>query len=141
MAVKKDCIELIYKIKPGVFMIVNLLRTKGDEVLLFTNLGNYFKRLQNPQVQLPQIKRTCPKLYRILTGDDEVKELELPATSTHGFDITYKVVLDQALFASIDKNVLKCFTGFVQKNLDIFFQLQNTPPFPAWKDGLKELWN
>lgn len=37
MAVKKDCIELIYKIMPGVFMIVNLLRTKGDEVLLFTN--------------------------------------------------------------------------------------------------------
>lgn len=122
-------------------MIVNLLRTGEDEVLLFTNWGNYFKRLQNPQVQLPQVAKKCPKLYRILTGDDDIKELELPAISAHGFGITCKVVHGQALFASIDENVMKSFTEFVQKNLDILFELQDNPPFPAWKDGLKELWN
>ena len=36
---------------------------------------------------------------------------------------------------------MKSFTEFVQKNLDIFFELKDNPPFPAWKDGLKELWN
>lgn len=125
-------------------MIVNLLRAWDDNIVLFTNWGNYFKRLQNPQVQLPQIAKKCPKLYSILTGDDEVKEMDLGATfpdAPHGFGITCKVASDQALFASIDENVMKSFNEFVQKNLDIFFELQDNPPFPAWKDGLKELWN
>lgn len=29
----------------------------------------------------------------------------------------------------------------VKKNITIYNELIDTPPFPAWKDGVNELWN
>ena len=37
LCIRKECIELIYKLKPGRFMIINLVRSENNEVLLMAN--------------------------------------------------------------------------------------------------------
>ncbi len=67
ICVRKDCVELIYKVKPSVYVIVSMLHVREGEAMLFVNWGRYFDRLQNPQVQMPRIEKNCPTLY---AGDD-----------------------------------------------------------------------
>jgi len=56
VCVRKDCVELIYKVKPSVYVIVSLLHVGNGEVMLFVNWAKYFDRLQNQQVQMPRIE-------------------------------------------------------------------------------------
>lgn len=42
---------------------------------------------------------------------------------------------------SITKDVLDINRDFVNTMIDIFNELSHNPPFPGWKDELKELWN
>lgn len=144
--VRKECIELIYKLEPGIFMIVNLVRSKSDEVLLFTNWGTYFNRLQNPQVQMPKIEKNCKTLFSIMTGQDKdgVKELGLGKTkeeTCHGFGLRVNVADRAPLMTCINGEVMEKFYLMVKKNITIYNELIYTPPFPAWKDGVNELWN
>lgn len=146
MCVKKECIELIYKLEPGIFMIVNMIRTNEDEIMLFSNWGTYFNRIQNPQVQLPKVEKCCMTLYKILTGEDEdgIHEMRLgktEASASHGLGLSIKTTPHVPLITCIDEDLLKTFTKFVSKNLRIYNELLDNPPFPAWKDGLRELWN
>ena len=52
----KDCVELIYKVKPSVYVIVSMLHVSDGEAMLFVNWAHYFDRLQNQQVQIPKIE-------------------------------------------------------------------------------------
>ena len=62
-----------------------------------------------------------PTLFAVLTGED--KDVDTP------------------LIAHIDNNLLDKVAMLVNKNVDIYNELNTTPPFPAWKDGLRDLWN
>ena len=92
LCTRKDCIEFIFKLKPGIYVIINMTRGTGGKIMLYANWDKYFMRMQNPDVQLPRIKKNCPTLFAVLTGEDKD-------------------------------------------------DLNTTPPFPAWKDGLRDLWN
>ena len=82
ICVRKDCVELIYKVKPSVYVIVSMLHINDGVSMLFVrsalgtllclskNWAHYFDRLQNQQVQMPRIKKCCPMLYAVMTGDD-----------------------------------------------------------------------
>jgi len=70
ICVRKDCVELIYKVKPSVYVIVSMLHVSDSGAMLFVNWANYFDRLANPQVQMPKIEKCCPTLYAVMTGDD-----------------------------------------------------------------------
>ena len=70
ICVRKDCVELIYKVKPSVYVIVSMLHVGDSEAMLFMNWANYFDRLANPHVQMPRIEKCCPTLYAVMTGDD-----------------------------------------------------------------------
>ena len=50
-------------------------------------------------------------------------------------------LLDTPLIAHIDNNLLDKVAMLVNKNVEIYNELNTTPPFPAWKDGLRDLWN
>lgn len=66
----KTCIEFIYKMSPGEYIVINMTHVQNGELLLFTNWGTYFNRLQNPDVQMPRVEKTCPTLYKVMTGED-----------------------------------------------------------------------
>lgn len=147
LCVRKECMEIIYKLKPGRFMIINMIRSDDDEVLLMTNWGNFFSRMQNPDVQLPKIKQCCPTLHAVLTGEDpdEVFRTSCGKSSSpdhvHGLALTCKTDPRAPLIGCITDPLLHKVTTLVNKNIAIYNELSSNPPFPAWKDGLMEVWN
>ena len=58
-----------------------------------------------------------------------------------GFGVFCDGDVDTPLIAHIDNNLLDKVAMLVNKNVDIYNELNTTPPFPAWKDGLRDLWN
>ena len=127
-------------------MIVHLIHQAEDQGMLFTNWGNYFNRLQNPAVQIPRIGKNCPKLYAVMTGDDKdgVHEMEVcheDGVRYHGFALQVPVDKDAPLYTSITQELLDKVMLLVTKNIAIYNELKSNPPFPAWKDGLQEVWN
>lgn len=61
--VKKEYVELIFKMKPSIYVIVNLVRESDNKALLFTNWGNFFNRISNEKRQMPLIAKNCKVLY------------------------------------------------------------------------------
>ena len=143
ICVRKDCVELIYKVKPSVYVVVSMLHINDGEAMLFANWARYFDRLQNQQMQMPKIEKCCPTLYAVMMGDDAdgVCECKPDGTMYHGFAL--KVVAPKGLA------ILECITPekfskrrlLGNKCLKLYLKLQKNPPFPVWKDGLDVVWN
>lgn len=68
-AVRKDVVEIIYKVKPGVYMVVNFARVDATRGMLFVNWGRFWNRMTNEKLQLPKVEKCCPLLFELLTGD------------------------------------------------------------------------
>ncbi len=145
ICVRKDCVELIYKVKPSVYVIVSMLHVSDGEAMLFVNWSRYFDRLQNPQVQMPRIEKNCPTLYAVMTGDDpdDVYKCDCKPDGTmyHGFSLKVEIPSKVALLECITPEIFTKGRLLANKCLKMYLELQKNPPFPAWKDGLNELWN
>ena len=146
IAVRKDCLEFIFKGSPGVYMIVNMINISDDEILLFANWGTYFNRIQNPQVQMPRLEKTCPKLFAAFfdEGNDDIKHIRLGNQKNgemEGFSISLPGSPDKSILECVTPETVAAVEKLVDANLKFYHELYQNPPFPAWKDGLKELWN
>ena len=145
ICVRKDCVELSYKVKPSVYVIVSMLRISDEEMMLFVNWAHYFDRLANPQVQMPRIEKNCHTLYAVMTGDDPdgVYECDCRPDGTmyHGFALQVEVPSQVAVLECISPEMFAKGRLLANKCLKMYLELHNIPPFPAWKDGLDELWN
>ena len=143
--VRKDCVELIYKVQPSVYVIVSMLHIGDSEAMLFVNWAHYFNRLQNQQVQMPKIEKCSPTLYAVTTGDDPDGVYECycrpDGTMYHGFTLKVEVPSNVAILECIRSEIFSKGRLLANKCLKMYSELVKNPPFPAWKDGLDELWN
>lgn len=144
--VRKDAIELIYKLAPSWYVIVNAVRMTEKEILLFCEWGNYFDRMKNPSVQMPRVEKNCPTLYGILTGKDSDGVFDMfsgnkDTPDSHVFGYKLLAPNDGAMIECITHDVVKAGLKLANKNLKVYRELFENPPFPAWKDGLKDVWN
>ena len=138
---RKDCIEAIFKMSPGEYLIINMTHTSDGHLLLFTNWGTYFNRLQNPAVQMPMIKKNCPTLYKVMTGDDPDHVGEMEFLDMHGLGISLKSELKLPIMVELNSEIMTALQTLANKVPTICQELYDTPPFPGWRDGLDELWN
>lgn len=144
-AVRKDVIEIVYKVKPGVFQIVNLSRIDVDRGMLFMNWGDYFRRLSNEKAQMPKLQKHCPTLYDILVGEDKdgVKEMDFGRSEEeceHGFGIEVKISGQLPLPLCITPEIVNKAGMMHVKMLKVYNEIVTDVPFPAWKTGLDEVW-
>ena len=114
LCVRKDCIEFIYK--------------------------------GNPQVQLPRLEKCCPKLFAAFLNEnpDGIKHIRLGNKKNgemDGFAISLPGSPDKTLLECITTEVLNAVEKLIDTNLKFYHELYKNPPFLAWKDDLKELWN
>ena len=91
-AVRKDVVEIIYKVKPGVYMVVNFARVDATRGMLFVSWGRFWDRITNERLQLPRVEKCCPVLYEVLTGGDKdgIMEMEFGMSAEvadHGFGL------------------------------------------------------
>ena len=141
VCVRKDSVELVSKVDKGVYAITNLVSAGNGQMRIIANWGRFFDRVQNPEVQLPRCKATCPTLYRLLTESlDGIMLLKKKGESDYFVNRLVPMTGIIPLL-SITKGMLDINRDFVNTLIDICNELSNNPPFPGWKDGLDELWN
>lgn len=147
ICVRKTCVEIIFKLDKGLYAIVNVMHAENDEVLLIINWDQYLKRIQNPDVQIPRIKKCCQKLYDALVIADKgkVQSIEVFDSADNknidAFGIFVSVPANKPLISLITPEIHQKARELAQQGLDMYHELYNNPPFPAWKPGLKEVWN
>lgn len=71
LSISVRLIEIIFKLRTGFYGIINMMVVDKDTLLLFVNCGKYFNRIQKLAVQMPKVKKNCPKLYAIMQGTDK----------------------------------------------------------------------
>lgn len=145
MAVRKDCVELVWKIRAGVYMTVNLCRVEGERGMLFAGWGRYWKRLTNEKAQLPKVEKCCPLLYGILVGEDPdgVTQMDFGRSEEeceNGFGVEVPLLKGLPLYACLTPAVLNKSEQLRVKMLKVYNELVASPPFPDWKSGLGEVW-
>ena len=62
-------------------------------------------------------------------------------TMYHGFSLKVGVPSKVALLEYITPEMFTKGRLLANKCLKMYMELHNNPPFPAWKDGLDEVWN
>ncbi len=140
--VRKDTIELIVKINRGVYGIVNLNQGPEGKLILMASWGKYFQRFQNPSVQLPKIEKTCPKLYQLLTmGYKDMNMIESYLSEGMGIAMLVDDNGSPNLLCNITDDLVDKVFDMVNALVEIVTEISKNPPFPAWKDGLGEVWN
>lgn len=145
LAVRKTGIEIIYKAQPSMYVIVNLFHAAEGKAMLFISWGNYFDRMQNPQAQVPQIKSTCPTLYKCISNTDEegIKWIiwdDERKGRVRGFGYEIPIAKNIPLLHALTPSLYDSVRILINKNFQIYNELYTTPPFPAWKTGLQDLW-
>ena len=116
-----------------------------DTLLLFVNWGKYFNRIQKLAVQMPKVKQNCPKLYAIMQGidKDQVHQGHIvhDGGDLNGYCMTVTVQESLPIISCFTKDVLNAVEILLNKNLNIYNELNGNPPFLGWKQGLEEVWN
>ena len=109
---------------------------------------SYPKREQaRPKVKdcVELIYKVKPTLYAVMTGDDAdgVYECECRPDGTmyHGFALKVEVPKGLAILECITPEIFSKGRLLANKCLKMYAELYDNPPFPAWKDGLDEVWN
>lgn len=147
ICVRKTCVEIVFKLNKALYAIVNVMHAAEDEVLLLINWDQYLKRIQNPDVQIPRIKKCCPKLYDAMMVADKGKKQSIEVFDSadnkniDAFGIFVSVPTNKPLISLITPELRQTARMLAQEGLDMYKELYSNPPFPAWKPGLKELWN
>ena len=144
-AVRKDVVEIIYKVKPGVYMVVNFARVDATRGMLFVSWGRFWDRITNERLQLPRVETCCPVLYEVLTGGDKdgIMEMEFGMSAEvadHGFGVEVSLSDKLPLLLSLTPSVINKAGVMRKKMLTIYHELVKNPPFPAWLRGLDEGW-
>ena len=62
-------------------------------------------------------------------------------TMYHGFSLKVAVLSKVAILECISPEIFTKGRLLANKCLKMYSELLKNPPFPAWKDGLDELWN
>lgn len=143
--VRKDAVEIVFKMKRGIYLVVNLTRVNGSRGMLFAGWGNYWKRLTNEEKQLPMVAKTCPVLCELLMGKDKngIIEMELgtsPQDCEHGFGLEISIPDNRPLLLCLNEDVVKKAMILRNKMVIIYSELLKNPPFPNWESGLDDIW-
>ena len=140
--IRKDSIELIFKMSNrGWYTVINLCMNENGWFLL-TDWGEFFRRIFNhkePEKLAAMLRRPCPMLYQLLTDADSKYSL---AHGSDGISTMITISLPQHLknvpFGQMigREEVLDAAEELGEYSLDLFYEIREKAPFPAWKEGI-----
>lgn len=88
---------------------------------------------------MAMLKRPCPKLYQLLTDSTSKYAMEYSPDES-GTMITASVPnhLKKALFIQMlgSQEVLDAAEDLAMYSLDLFYEIREKAPFPAWKENV-----
>lgn len=143
--VRKNCIDIIFKIKRGIYLTVSVYSLSEGRLLLACAWGEFWNRLKkirNRKDVLARLRKSCPLAANIFTNtvsphfvylDKDEKEgavvvdIKAPIQTNSIADYLHVKVVDKAI-------------ELMGYNLNLYTELEERCPFPAWKQDLNELY-
>lgn len=142
--VQKDCVDVIFKIRRGIYLTVSVYALSEGRLLLSCAWGKFWNRLKkmrNRKEVLARLRKSCPLAANIFTNkvsphfvylDREEKEgavvveMKAPVQTNSIADYLHEKVVDKAI-------------ELMGYNLNLYTELEEKCPFPAWKQDLEDL--
>lgn len=140
--VQKDCVDVIFKIRRGIYLTVSVYALSEGRLLLACDWGVFWNRLKsvrNRDEVLARLRKTCPLAANIFTNTvaphfvfldkDEkegavVVEMKAPVITNNISDYLHDKVIEKAM-------------GLMEYNLNLYAELEEKCPFSAWKQDLE----
>ena len=143
--VRKDCVDIIFKIKRGVYLSVSVYSLSDRRLLLACDWGGFWNRLKsmrNRDDVLARLKKACPLAANIFTntiaphlayldkdekGGAVVIEMKAPVQTNSITDYLHEKVVEKAI-------------ELMEYNLNLYTELEEKCPFPAWRQDFEGLY-
>lgn len=142
--VRKDCVDIIFKIKRGLYLTVSVYTLSEGRLLLACAWGEFWNRLKkmrNREDVLARLRKACPLAADIFANTiaphfvylDKVEkegavvvEMKAPIISNNISDFLHKDIVSKAM-------------ELMEYNLNLLVELEEKCPFPQWKIDLEML--
>lgn len=142
--VQKDCVDIIFKIKKGVYLTVSVYSLSDGRLLLacsWDGFWNRLKQMRNRKDVLARLGKTCPLAAEIFTNTVAPHFAYIDKNLTVGavvLEMKPPVVTNNIVDYLHEKVVRKAME-LIRYNLNLFCELDEKCPFPAWKTDLKNM--
>ena len=142
--VQSDCVDIIFKIKRGVYLTVSVYSLSDNRLLLACSWGNFWNRLdkmKNREDVIVRLKRSCPLASNIFTNTVSPHFVYMDKDKQEGAVVVKMKIPIQTNSISDylhDKVVSKAIE-LMSYNLNLYTELEDNCPFAAWKDDLQNL--
>lgn len=139
--VKKDCVNLIFKIQRGVYLTVLVSALSNDRILLacaWDSFWNRIRNMQNATEVLMKLKKTCPLSAEIFSATDGPHFVFLDKEQQEGA-VAFVMKVNGKFNSFIDflqDEVIDKAGELIRYNLNLQVELEEKCPFPLWKEDM-----
>lgn len=141
--VQKNRVDIIFKIKRGVYLTVSVYSLSEGRLMLACSWGEFWNRLKsvnNRKTILGKLKKTCPLSVDIFTNTENFHFAYLDKIQKEGAVILImkSPVQSDSISDYLHENVVKKAMELMMYNLNLHVELENNCPYVNWKNDLKK---
>ena len=140
---RKDYVEFISKLENGFYGVVNLVLNGKDDLLLFTDWGDFFKRISNhedPDKLMRMLKKPCPLVVDLMTGKSGYSLVRNRSSGLMRVGCLLPLTDDLPLLSIPgDSRTMEKALDLLDYSLRLYREIYDHCPFPGWKKGLQEV--
>lgn len=143
--VRKECVDIIFKIKRGVYLTVSVYSLSDSRLLLACSWDGFWNRLKsmrNREDVLARLKKVCPLAANIFTNTVAPHFVYLDKDEKEGaIVIEMKAPVQRSSIADyLHEKVVEKAIELMGYNLNLYSELEEKCPFPAWRQDLEGLY-
>lgn len=136
--VKKDHVDIIFKIKRGVYLTTEVYSLSEGRLLLACAWGTFLDRLKsmsNRNEVIEKLRKVCPKSASVFTKTTGIHFAYLQKGSKEVYVVNEIKApkLTNSISDFLEPEVIDAAINLMQYNLDMQVELEENCPFPAWK--------
>lgn len=142
--VQKDCVDIIFKIKRGVYLIVSVYSLCDNRLLLACSWDKFWNRLEkmkNRKDVLVRLKRACPLASNIFTNKVSPHFAYLDKDKEQGAVVVEMKapVQTNSIADYLNEKVVEKAIELMGYNLSLYSELEEKCPYSTWREDLQNL--
>lgn len=139
----KHSLEVIVRLKMGLYGVVTIIPENKHEISLICNWGRYFDRIRNcgtPDKVLERLKKPCPLTYQVLSGLHEIKLARFDEGGTYGLVKAMPFDVSNDLFTILgDADVRTACYKLLDISVKLYWEIHDNSPLKNWVSGLETI--
>ena len=142
--VQKDCVDIIFKVKRGIYLTVSVYSLSGDRQLLaclWDGFWNRLRHMNNRKDVTSRLEKTCPLTSGVFTNTSSIRFAYIDKEQENGAIVLEMAapVQSNSIVDFLHEQVVNHAMKLMEFNLDLYCELEDKCPFTAWKEDLIKL--